>query len=282
MRCQWQEFLNLLPVWLRQPVDEQGKNDLQELRLRLNSPPELVKNERPIWLDRLVSSDDLSFCLNAATRYSPWTSGSVTEGFVTAAGGHRIGLCGECVYENGKLKNISMLSSVSIRIAREFSGISGDMYRSNGSVLIIGSPGSGKTTFLRDLICKTSNHCNGSVVVLDERRELFPCNGGKFFFERGRRTDVMSGCRKQEALEMAIRTMGPSVVAVDEITNISDCRSLSYAAWCGVRLFATAHATCKNDLYERKIFQPILNGNIFGTIVTVHTDKTWSKEVMQQ
>lgn len=280
MRCQWQEFLSLLPVWLRQAVDEQGKEDLQELRLRLNSPPELVKKNQSVWLNRNVSRDDLSFCLNTATRYSPWTSGSITDGFVTAAGGHRIGLCGECVYEGSKLKNIAMLTSVCIRIAREFSGISDNIYQRSGSILIIGSPGSGKTTFLRDLICRVSNHYSGCVVALDERRELFPCNGGTFFFERGRRTDVLAGCKKQEALEMAIRTMGPSVIAVDEITNITDCTALSYAAWCGVRLIATAHATCKSDLYERKIFAPILESNIFHTLITIHPNKSWSEEVI--
>lgn len=280
MRCQWQEFLNLLPVWLRQTVDEQGKEDLTELRLRLNSPPELVKKNQSLWLERLVRSDDLSFCLNIATRYSPWTSGSITDGFITAAGGHRIGLCGECVYDHGKLKNISVLSSVSIRVAREFSGISEDVYKTKDSILIIGSPGSGKTTFLRDLIRKTSNHCNGSVVVLDERRELFPCDNSQFFFDRGKRTDIMSGCRKQEALEMALRTMSPSVIAVDEITNETDCMALSYAAWCGVRLFATAHATCKKDLYDRKIFQSILDTKIFHTLIMLHPDKSYSKDVM--
>jgi len=280
MRCQWQEFLNLLPPWLRQPVDELGKEDLEELRLRLNSPPELVKKKQSVWLTRAVSRDDLNFCLNTATRYSPWTSGSITKGFVTAAGGHRIGLCGECVYDAGMLKNITELTSICIRVAREFSGISGDVYKKTDSILIIGSPGSGKTTFLRDLICRISNHHFGSVVALDERRELFPCSSGNFFFERGRRTDVLSGCHKQAALEMAIRTMGPSVIAVDEITNMEDCKYLSYAAWCGVRLIATAHATSKKDLYDRRIFQPILDSKIFQTLITVHPNKSWMEEMM--
>lgn len=282
MKCQWQELLNLLPVWLRQAVDEQGKEDMQELRLRLNSPPEIVKHSQSIWLNRCINADDLSFCLNIATRYSPWTSGSITDGFITAAGGHRIGLCGECVYNGGKLENIVSLSSICIRVARVITDVSADIHKDSGSILIIGSPGSGKTTFLRDLVCKISNHSNGAVVVLDERRELFPCSSGRFFFERGRRTDVLSGCKKQAALEMAVRTMGPSVIAVDEITNLEDCTALSYAAWCGVRLLATAHATSRQDLYRRKIFQPILESNIFHTLVTIHPDKTWHKEGMEQ
>ena len=281
MRCQWQEFLNLLPIWLRQAVDEQGKDDLQELRLRVNAPPELVKMHQSVWLNRCIKQDDLSFCLNAATRYSPWTSGSITDGFVTAAGGHRIGLCGECVYEGTKLKNIVPLTSVNIRVAREFSGVSGNVYQSPGSILIIGSPGSGKTTFLRDLIRMISDHGNGAVVALNERRELFPSSSGDIFFERGRRTDVMSGCTKHAALEMAVRTMGPAVIAVDEITNIRDCTALSYAAWCGVRLIATAHATSKRDLYARKLFQPILESKIFQTLIIIHPNKTWSEEVMR-
>ena len=218
MKCHWSELLNLLPFWLREPVDKLGKEDMQELRLRIYSPPEVKTGRGSFWLERNVSVEDISYCLNMATRYSPWTSGSIKDGFLTAQGGHRIGICGECVYDGDKLKNINQVSSVCIRIAREYPKVSGTTFHDRDSVLIIGSPGSGKTTFLRDLICKTSNHYEGAVTVVDERRELFPCTGGKFLFERGKRTDILSGCRKTIGIEMAIRTMGPSVVAVDEIT----------------------------------------------------------------
>ena len=211
--------------------------------------------KKSAFLDRKVSAEDLSYILNMATKYSPWTAETIKEGFVTAVGGHRIGLCGEYSGYCQDVRNIRNLSSVCIRAAREIPGVSGNTFKHMDSILIIGKPGTGKTTFLRDLICKTSDYGVGAVVVVDERREIFPSIAGKMFFQTGKRTDVLSGCKKAKGLDMAIRTMSPAVIAVDEITAAEDCEALSYAAWCGVRLFATAHAGSKNELYSRSVYQ---------------------------
>ncbi len=280
MRCQWQELLNLLPIWLREPVDRQGKESMEELRLRLHMPPQMITAKGIICLDRCITADDLHFCLNAATKYSPWTSGSITQGFVTAAGGHRIGICGECVYDGNVLRNISPISSVCIRVAREYSGVSGNCYQIQGSILIIGRPGSGKTTFLRDLIRSISDNSRQSITVLDQRRELFPYSAGHYTFDRGIHTDILSGCDKKHGLEMAIRTMSPDTIAVDEITSEDDCKSLAAAAWCGVRLIATAHAGSKQELTERILYRSLLDSRIFQYLVVLHRDKTWHGEVL--
>jgi len=42
MTCRWDSLLKILPEWLRREVDGPGKKDGQELRLRINAPPELV------------------------------------------------------------------------------------------------------------------------------------------------------------------------------------------------------------------------------------------------
>lgn len=282
MNCQWQPLLNILPPAMRREVDEHGRQTMQELRLRVGLQPELVLHSRSVLLDRIVTQGDILFCLNAATKYSPWTSESIRVGYITAAGGHRIGVCGHACYENGEMKNVSSVSSVCIRVARDFKGISKDLYKRNGSLLIIGRPGSGKTTLLRDLVRSISEHQTGAVTVLDERRELFPVSTGIFAFERGLRTDVMSGVQKSKGMEMALRTMGPSVIAVDEITNEEDCRALQDIANCGVRLLATAHASCLTELKNRTIYQSLLNRGVFDTLVTMHQDKSWKEEVLNK
>lgn len=278
MRCHWQELINLLPGWLREPVDRYGKDDMQELRLRIDMPPEIKTSKGSQYLERAITKIDIEFCLNMATRYSPWTSSGITQGYITAIGGHRIGICGECIYDGDKFKNIGSVTSLCIRVAREYQNVSGNLYLKKGSYIIIGCPGSGKTTFLRDLIRKISNQENGAIVVIDERRELFPQSAGKFLFERGHRTDVLSGCKKEKGLEMAIRTMSPTVVAVDEITDPEDCNGLCRAARCGVRLLATAHAGTKEEFFSRPIYKPLFENRIFDGLIWMYPDKSWQEE----
>ncbi len=278
MGCQWQLLLNILPLWLRSVVDEHGSKDLQELRLRINQPPELVKKGYSEWLSRNISKEDIAFCINTATKYSPWTSSSIIEGFITAPGGHRIGVCGECIYDGKNLRNMNTVTSICIRVAREYTGIAGDFYNRKGSILIIGKPGSGKTTFLRDLVRGISDRSNGSVVVLDERREIFPNMEGSALFQQGKRTDVISGCKKSAALEMALRTMSPATIALDEITSQDDCTALISGAWCGVRLIATAHAGNRDELYARIVYKPLLDHGIFRSLVVLHPDQSWQEE----
>lgn len=273
MKCAWKELLSILPMWMRQEVDKYGRENGQELRLRIDLPPQLITAQGELWLQKSVSAEDLSFCVNAASRYSPWAAASSSNGYITAPGGHRIGLCGDVVLLQGKTAGIKNLSSLCIRIARDIPGVAARTADLMGSVLILGSPGAGKTTFLRDMIRQRSEKRNGSVAVVDERGELFPRG-----FSSGRRTDVLTGCSKVQGIEMALRTMGPACIAVDEITSPMDCEALLGAGWCGVTLLATAHASSLRDLYKRPVYQSLAKSDLFDNIIVMNSDKSWKLE----
>ena len=51
MICAWKELLGILPLWLRDQVDRQGREDLCELRLRIDAPPELITGRGSILLE---------------------------------------------------------------------------------------------------------------------------------------------------------------------------------------------------------------------------------------
>ena len=277
MMCAWQAFLDLLPVWMRQQVDAMGKEDLQELRLRQGMYPALIRSGGAIELYREVSAEDLRFIVNMASRYSPWAATTMEQGYITAPGGHRIGLCGQATSAAGVMTGIRAVTSLCIRIARDFPGIAkGADFP--GSMLIIGKPGSGKTTLLRDLVRARSDRCTGAVVVVDEREEIFPYWNDKSCFPPGRSTDVLRGCGKTQGITSVLRSMCPETIAMDEITAAGDCDALLHAGWCGVQLLATAHAGSIADLLSRPVYRPLVEAKLFDKVIVLQKDKTWTVE----
>lgn len=272
MMCAWKELIAILPQWMRQEVDRLGKETMQELRMRINAPPELVVSRGSLWLDRPAATEDLQFCVNAASRYSPWAAETVANGYLTAPGGHRIGLCGEVVIHNGTVSGIRRLQSLCIRVARDFSGV-GKGVSVSDSLLILGAPGWGKTTLLRDIARYIAE--KETVAVVDERGELFPDG-----FRRGKRMDVLTGCPKSLGIDRALRTMGPQWVAVDEITAEEDCEALLRAVGCGVKLLATAHASSQQDLDRRPVYRKLREMELFSQVLVLNNAKQWHLERM--
>lgn len=274
MTCAWESLLGILPQWLRSDVDRLGRNEMQELRLRLGQPAELVLGGKGMWLKRCVEQGDLNFCVNTASQYSPWAAQSVRQGYITAPGGHRIGICGEAVMQNGMLQGIRNPESLCIRVARDFPGIGEIPSKLEGNILLVGPPGCGKTTLLRDMARQISK--KEMVSVVDERGELFPLG----LFHGGRRLDVLRGCPKKEGIMLALRTMGPATIAVDEITAQEDCEAMTEAGWCGVRLVATVHAGSLNDLRARALYRPLWENQLFHHILILNREKKWHEERM--
>ena len=271
MICAWNALLSILPARLKSPVDSIGNAILQELRLRINAPPELVLANGIRNVSGNVSREEINYIINAASQYSPWCASSLSHGYLTAPGGHRIGVCGYSIQKDGVISGIREITSVCIRIARDFPGIGKQASVRNQSILVLGAPGWGKTTLLRDIIRNISSE--ETVCVVDERGELFPDG-----FPRGKRVDVMSGCPKRIGMDMLLRTMAPQYIALDEITEEADCESLLKIANCGVRLLATAHACTKEDFYTRPIYKKLAAGNVFDTLIILKKNKTYSVE----
>ena len=271
MNCAWKELLGILPPTLRQEVDKLGRETAQVLRLRLGNPLLIVTQKQCLSVGGPLTEDALNFVVNAACRYSPWIATSTADGYLTAPGGHRVGICGDAVVKNGVMTGFRSIRSLHIRVARDFRGIAAPLAHVQGNLLLLGRPGSGKTTLLRDLIRQRSR-CE-QICVVDERGELFPQG-----LDAGCCVDVITGCSKLQGIEAVLRTMGPDTIAVDEITAAADCEALLQAGWCGVRLLATVHGAGAQDLYSRQVYKPIVESGLFDTLVILHADKSFRTE----
>ena len=112
---------------------------------------------------------------------------------------------------------------------------------------------------------------------MDERRELFPEG-----LRCGNRLDLLTGCSKRDGVPMLLRTMGPTCIAVDEITEQEDVLALLQAGNCGVRLLATAHGTSVSDFCRRSVYRPLVENNAFDSLLVLKKDKTYTMERMTQ
>ena len=211
------QALRICPPGLRQAIDRlPDAGAMEELRLRCGQPPacRIAGKEHTLPLAP-VTPELLRGILEQATQRSAYAMQEMTRcGFVTLPGGHRLGICGTAVVQNGTITALREPSSLNLRIARQPDGIADRLrdalWARPQSVLLCGAPGSGKTTLLRDLIRQLSDRFGWRICVVDERLELAACASGVPQFRLGAHTDVLSGAPKAAGIELLLRTMNRS------------------------------------------------------------------------
>ncbi len=277
--------LRLLPPRLRDLAGQlENMGQAEEIRLRTGFPPSVLLSGSEHELGgEAVTPSELDAVVEIATGASLHSAReSVRAGYINAPGGYRLGLCGTAIADGGVVSGFRGLSSIAVRIPREVSGIGEAVAAGVGgnlkSTLIISPPGMGKTTLLRDLVkiaSDGSEKCAISparVALADERGEIAAVFNGKAQMHVGRRTDVLSGCPKAQAVMMLLRAMNPEIIAIDEITDPEDIKAIERAANCGVRIFATVHAGSVSELRRKPLFEKLLGTRVFETTVTIRRE----------
>ena len=277
---------------------------LEEIRMRIGAPLFIIYKNREytvtaegtlkeppgIWKkdDKEkcchITREDLEETLQCAVRYSLYAyEEELKQGFITVAGGHRIGVAGRVILDKGTVKTIQPVTFLNIRLSHQVRGCADKimpyLYDDKTGeflhTLIISPPRCGKTTLLRDIVRQASDggssgkrvRAGKTVGVVDERSESGACFQGIPQNDVGLRTDILDCCPKAAGMMMLIRSMAPDVVAVDEIGGDPDLEALRCVMNCGCRILATVHGTSMEDIRNKPGFCRFLEEDIFERYV---------------
>ncbi len=225
-----------------------------------------------IFLSSGVSVDDMRavvirLCRGALYAYRD----TITDGYICMEDGIRVGICGQARYEAGRLVGVSDISSLVFRIPASDSSLTGELFSAfsecGQGMLIYAVAGGGKTTALRSLASRLAEGKRGArICVIDERCE--------FSVEECARCgiDLFRGYKRSDGMNIALRTMAPDIIAVDEIGGRDEAEDMLDSLNSGVRIIATAHAASLEELKRRRSIEPFIKYGIFDRFVGIYNE----------
>ena len=260
------------------------KDELQEIRIRIDRPLILKLRDKELVVEYKITQNEIlqiveRLCENSIYAYKK----QLCDGYITIRGGHRVGITGTAVVENGEIINIKYITSLNFRIAREVPNCSNRIIgqvidiknQTIFNTLIVSPPGKGKTTILRDLIKNLSNGVNGinfkgkTCGVVDERGEIAAMYRGVPQNDVGIRTDIIDNVSKAKGIKILIRTMAPEIIACDEIGGSEDIQAIEEAMLSGVKGIFTMHGKTIEDVHANRHIKKLIDEKIIEKIIFI-------------
>ena len=278
----WQEtisfFGNCMPKSIGRALASQQEGTVREIRMRAGGRGSLLTHKGELVCTGLMSQGQIAQTAEALCDHALYARAEEQrQGFVTLRGGHRMGLCGRVITQGQSVRALREISSICVRVAGQWHGAADEllphMIDEDGrvrSTLVIGMPGMGKTTMLRDA-CRRLSEAGIHMCVVDERSEIAAMCAGVAQLEVGPNTDVLDGCCKEAGMRWMLRAMSPDVLVTDELGSTLDVQAVQEAARSGVAVMATLHGRDMETALSRGMLYQLVRDRIFERYALLDT-----------
>ncbi|MDS3859348.1 R3H domain-containing nucleic acid-binding protein [Thermosynechococcaceae cyanobacterium BACA0444] len=245
------QLLEILPGYLQATLrDHAQREDLLEVVLDLGRPPQarFVKGSEDL-SQTPVSREDLEYCVQRVGQFS---------------GDNRAGI-ERTLHRISAIRNRQgTIIGLTCRVGRAVFGTIGlirDLVESEQSILLLGRPGVGKTTALREMARVLADDLHKRVVIIDTSNEIagdgdipHPALG------RARRMQVARPELQHQMMIEAVENHMPQVIVIDEIGTELEALAARTIAERGVQLIGTAHGNRLENLIKNPTLADLVGG----------------------
>jgi stage III sporulation protein SpoIIIAA len=246
-----QQLLEMLPQEIRQPLYRHPQRDaLVEVVLDLGRRPEArFPNQAQYLSEQVVTQGQLQDCINRVGHFGADNRAGIEQTL------HRIS-----AIRNRKGEVIGLTCRVGRAIEGTIAMIR-DLVETGQSILMLGRPGVGKTTALREIARVLADELNKRVVIIDTSNEIagdgdipHPAIG------RARRMQVARPELQHQVMIEAVENHMPEVIVIDEIGTELEALAARTIAERGVQLVGTAHGNQLENLIKNPTLSDLVGG----------------------
>ena len=251
------KLIENLPVFLQEYLNQHPyKDQLIEIVLDLGRRPEARFITGPEYLSRkIISWQDIDYMIKRISKFSNENRAGIERTL------HRI----SCIRNRQFLIN-----GLTCRVGRAVFGtisIIRDLLELEKSILILGKPGVGKTTIIREIARVLADEMEKRVIIIDTSNEIagdsdIPHSG----IGKARRMQVAKTELQHQVMIEAVENHMPQVIIIDEIGTELEVLAARTIAEKGVQLVGTTHGNCLENLIKNPPLADLIGGIQYVTL----------------
>lgn len=251
------QLLEILPEFISTPlINHNNRSQLAEIVLDVGRRPEARFTNGASYLSyRNISWQDLEYVLKRLGKFS---------------GDNRAGI-EKTLHRISALRNRQgVVIGLTCRIGRAVFGtvtLICDMLEKKKSILLLGRPGVGKTTAIREISRILSDDMKKRVIIIDTSNEIagdgdlpHPSIG------KARRMQVSNSQNQHQIMIEAVENHMPEIIIIDEIGTELEAAAARTIAERGVQLVGTAHGAVLENLVKNPTLTDLIGGIQYVTL----------------